>query len=110
MSEGTARRLSQPPVIGPEQVAHVARLARLRLSDDELNQFTSQLASVLEYAAEIAELDVDDLEPMAHPLPLQNVLREDNPEPTLDRDVVLAEAPAAEDRRFKVPRILGDEP
>ena len=110
MTEPAARPLSQPPAIGPEQVAHVARLARLRLSDDELIQFTGQLASVLEYAAEIAELDVDDLEPMAHPLPLHNVLREDAPEPTLDRDVVFAEAPAAEDRRFKVPRILGDEP
>jgi aspartyl-tRNA(Asn)/glutamyl-tRNA(Gln) amidotransferase subunit C len=110
MSEGAARPLSKPPVIGPEQVAHVARLARLQLSEEELIQFTGQLASVLEYAAEIAELDVGDLEPMAHPLPLHNVLREDNPEPTLDRDVVLAEAPAAEDHRFKVPRILGDEP
>jgi aspartyl-tRNA(Asn)/glutamyl-tRNA(Gln) amidotransferase subunit C len=110
MSAGDARPRSQPAVIGSEQVAYVARLARLELSDDELTQFTGQLASVLTYAAEIAELDVGDLEPMAHPLPLHNVLRDDEPQPTLDRDTVLAEAPAAEDRRFRVPRILGDEP
>jgi aspartyl-tRNA(Asn)/glutamyl-tRNA(Gln) amidotransferase subunit C len=110
MSAGDARPSSHPAAIGPDQVAHVARLARLELSDDELTRFTGQLASVLEYAAEIAELDVGELEPMAHPLPLHNVLRADEPEPTLDRDVVLAEAPAAEDRRFRVPRILGDAP
>jgi aspartyl-tRNA(Asn)/glutamyl-tRNA(Gln) amidotransferase subunit C len=110
MSGGDARPPSKPPAIGPEQVAHVARLARLELSDDELTRFTGQLAAALAYAAEIGELEVEDLEPMAHPLPLQNVLRDDEPEPTLDRDTVLAEAPAAEDRRFRVPRILGDEP
>lgn len=110
MSAGDARPPSQPPAIGPEQVAHVARLARLELRDDELTRFTNQLASILAYAAEIAALDVGDLEPMAHPLPLHNVLREDEPQPTLDRDVVLAEAPATEGRRFKVPRILGEEP
>ena len=109
MSEGGARSPSQPPAIGPDQVAHVARLAHLELSADELIRFTEQLASVLDYAAEIAELDVGDLEPMAHPLPLHNVLREDEPEPTLERDDVLAEAPAVEDRRFRVPRILSDE-
>ena len=110
MSGGDSRPPSQPPVIGPEQVAHVARLARLELSDGELMEFTGQLASVLDYAAEISELDVGDLEPMAHPMPLHNVLREDEPQPTLDREAVLAEAPAAEDGRFRVPRILGDEP
>jgi aspartyl-tRNA(Asn)/glutamyl-tRNA(Gln) amidotransferase subunit C len=110
MSGGDARPPSKAPAIGPEQVALVARLARLELSDDELTRFTGQLASVLAYAAEIGELEVGDLEPMAHPLPLRNVLREDEPEPTLDRDTVLAEAPVAEDRRFRVPRILGDEP
>jgi len=110
MSGGDARPRPQPAVIGSEQVSHVARLARLELSDDELTRFTGQLASVLTYAAEIAELDVGDLEPMAHPLPLLNVFRDDEPQPTLDRDTVLAEAPAAEAGRFRVPRILGDEP
>ena len=109
MSGGTARPPSQPPAIGPEQVAHVAGLARLELSPEELTQFTEQLASVLTYAAEIAELDVGDLEPMAHPLPLLNVLRKDDPGPTLDRDTVLREAPVAQDGRFRVPPILSEE-
>ncbi|MGH9046420.1 MAG: Asp-tRNA(Asn)/Glu-tRNA(Gln) amidotransferase subunit GatC [Acidimicrobiales bacterium] len=100
---------SHPPAIGPEQVAHVARLARLELNEEELARFTKQLASVLDYAAAIAQLDVGELEPMSRPLPLHNVLRADEPTPGVDRDEVLAEAPAAEDRRFRVPRILSEE-
>jgi aspartyl-tRNA(Asn)/glutamyl-tRNA(Gln) amidotransferase subunit C len=96
--------------ISRADVAHVARLARLDLTDDELERFTDQLGAVLEHAADIAALDVADVPPTAHPLPLVNVLRDDVPQPSLDRDEVLAEAPAAEDGRFKVPRILGEAP
>jgi len=109
MTAGGARPSSRPPAIGRSEVTHVARLARLALSDDELSRFTEQLASVLEYAAEISELDVDELEPMAHPLPLTNVLRPDQRAPSLDRDEVLAAAPASEDGRFRVPKILAEE-
>lgn len=110
MTAGDAARLPpRPPVIGPEQVAHVARLARLELTDEELARYTGQLASVLEYAAELAELEVAELEPMSHPLPLSNVFRDDEPGPTLERDEVLSQAPAAEDGRFRVPRILSEE-
>ncbi len=109
MSAEEARPASQPPAIGPEQVAHVARLARLDLSPDELVRYTEQLASVLSYAAEIAELEVGDLEPMSHPLPLRNVLRADEAVPCLDHDAVLSEAPAAENGRFRVPKILSEE-
>jgi aspartyl-tRNA(Asn)/glutamyl-tRNA(Gln) amidotransferase subunit C len=109
MTAGDARPSSKPSAIGPEQVVYVARLARLELSDDEIPLFTQQLASVLAYAAELSELDVDELEPMSHPLPLHNVLREDEVGPSLDRDEVLAQAPAAEDRRFRVPKILSEE-
>jgi aspartyl-tRNA(Asn)/glutamyl-tRNA(Gln) amidotransferase subunit C len=109
MTAGVSRPPAKSPAIGPEQVAHVARLARLELTEEELSRYTGQLASVLEFAAEIAELEVDDLEPMSHPLPLENVLRADEPGPTLDRDEVLAEAPAAESGRFRVPRILSEE-
>jgi len=98
--------MAQP--ISRDDVAHVARLARLALTDDELERFTGQLGAVLEHAADIAALDIADLPPTAHPLPLVNVLRADKPMPSLDRDEVLAQAPAAEDRRFKVPRILGE--
>ena len=91
-------------------MAHVAVLARLDLTEDELERFTGQLGAVLEHAADIAALDIADVPPTAHPLPLVNVLREDVPVPSLDRDEVLAQAPAVEDGRFKVPRILGEAP
>jgi aspartyl-tRNA(Asn)/glutamyl-tRNA(Gln) amidotransferase subunit C len=96
--------------ISRDDVAHVARLARLDLTDDELERFTGQLGAVLEHAADIATLDIADVPPTAHPLPLKNVLREDEPLPSVDRDEVLAQAPAAENGRFRVPRILGEAP
>ncbi|HEV3351973.1 MAG TPA: Asp-tRNA(Asn)/Glu-tRNA(Gln) amidotransferase subunit GatC [Acidimicrobiales bacterium] len=96
--------------ISRDDVAHVARLARLDLTDDELERFTGQLGAVLEHAADIAALDIADVPPTAHPLPLKNVLRDDEPVPSVDRDEVLAQAPAAEDGRFRVPRILGEAP
>ena len=87
-------------------VEHVAQLARLALDDDELERFASELGVILEHAEDIAALDIDDLEPTAHPLPLVNVLRPDTVQPPLSRDEVLAQAPAVEDGRFRVPRIL----
>ncbi len=98
-----------PPRISADDVAHVARLARLDLTADELELFTEQLGAVLEHAADVAALDTAGVPPTAHPLPLRNVLRDDVPRPGLDRDVVLAAAPDAEDGRFRVPRILGEE-
>ena len=96
--------------ISRADVAHVARLARLDVSEEEIERFTGQLGAVLEHAADIAALDIDDIPPTAHPLPLVNVLRDDVPQPSLDSDEVLAQAPAAEDGRFKVPPILGEAP
>jgi len=96
--------------ISRDDVAHVARLARLELSADELELFTSQLAAVLEHAADVEALDVADVPPTMHPYPLRNVMRTDDVRPGVDRDEVLAQAPAAEDARFKVPPILGEEP
>jgi aspartyl-tRNA(Asn)/glutamyl-tRNA(Gln) amidotransferase subunit C len=90
-------------------VLHVAHLARLELTETELETFTDQLASVLDHAAEVAALDTEGVEPTAHPLPLLNVLRDDAVRPGLDRVEVLSEAPLAEDGRFRVPPILGDE-
>jgi aspartyl-tRNA(Asn)/glutamyl-tRNA(Gln) amidotransferase subunit C len=92
-----------------DDVRHVAHLARLELTDDELDRFTVQLASILEHAAQVSALDTAGVEPTAHPFPLVNVLRPDVPRPSLPRDEVLAAAPAAEDGRFRVPRILDDE-
>lgn len=87
-------------------VEHVARLARLELTDAELDASTEQLEAILEHAEDVAQLDLTDVEPTAHPLPLVNVVRADTVGPTLDRDEVLAAAPATEDGRFRVPRIL----
>lgn len=101
---------SPRPALSRDDVVHVARLARLALTDEEVDVFTRQLAAVLEHAADVAALDTSGVPPTAHPLPLVNVFRDDQPRPSLDRDEVLAGAPAVEDGRFKVPRILGDEP
>lgn len=108
--------VSEPPAsassraITRDDVAHVARLARLDLNDEELERFTGQLAAVLAHAEDVAALDLAHVAPMAHPLPLQNVLRSDEVRSGADRDEVLAQAPAAESNQFRVPPILGDEP
>lgn len=92
------------------EVAHVARLARLELTEDELDTFTDQLAAVLDHAADVEALDLADVAPMTHPYPLRNVLRADVETATVDPDEVLSAAPAVEDRRFRVPPILGEAP
>ena len=99
-----------PAHITTDDVAHVARLARLDLTADELDRFTVQLAAVLDHAADVAALDTAGVPPTAHPVPLANVLRDDVVTPSLDREEVLSQAPAAEDGRFRVPRILGEGP
>jgi aspartyl-tRNA(Asn)/glutamyl-tRNA(Gln) amidotransferase subunit C len=84
-------------------------LARLRLSEAELDEFTEQLANVLAHAEDIERLDVYGVAPTAHPLPLSNVFRTDVVRASLDRAEVLASAPAAQDGQFRVPQILGEE-
>lgn len=84
-------------------VAKVARLARLNVSPEEVERYTRQLDGMLDHFADIDNLDLDDVEPMTQPYPLVNVLRPDVELPCLDRDEVLAVAPAAEDGRFRVP-------
>jgi aspartyl-tRNA(Asn)/glutamyl-tRNA(Gln) amidotransferase subunit C len=93
-----------------QDVAHVADLARLSLTDDELDAFTIQLADILDHVADLDALDLADVQPTAHPLPLVNVFRADVIGPTSDRDEVLAAAPAVEDAQFKVPPVLGEGP
>jgi aspartyl-tRNA(Asn)/glutamyl-tRNA(Gln) amidotransferase subunit C len=93
-----------------DDVAHVARLARLALGDAELDTFTAQLGAILDHAADVEALDLADVAPTSHPYPLVNVLRPDAPGPTLSSHDALAAAPAAEDGRFRVPTILGEEP
>ena len=99
-----------PSPISSDDVAHVARLARLSLTPEELEQFTPQLGAVLDHARDVEALDTAGVPPTAHPLPLENVFREDEPGPCLDRAEVLAQAPSVEDERFRVPRILEANP
>ncbi len=94
--------------ISRDDVAHVARLACLSLTDDELDSFTSQLADILEHAADLDALELEEIEPTAHPLPLANVLRDDEPGAAADREAFLASAPQVENNQFKVPPALGD--
>lgn len=93
--------------LSPDDVLHVARLARLDLSDEEVDRYAAQLSAVLDHAADVAALDTAGVAPTAHPLPLENVFRDDAVAPGLDRDEVLAQAPAAEQGQFRVPPILG---
>jgi aspartyl-tRNA(Asn)/glutamyl-tRNA(Gln) amidotransferase subunit C len=92
-----------------EEVDHVAALARLALDESERERMITDLGGILEHADDIAALDLDDVPPTSHPLPLVNVTRPDEVGSTLPRDEVLASAPEVEDGRFRVPRIL-DEP
>jgi aspartyl-tRNA(Asn)/glutamyl-tRNA(Gln) amidotransferase subunit C len=92
-----------------EEVAHLARLARLAVTDDELDLFAGQLDVILRAVARVREVADEDVPPTTHAVPMTNVFRPDVARPCLPRDVVLAQAPAAEDGRFRVPRILGEE-
>ena len=92
-----------------DEVAHLARLARLAVTDEELDLFAGQLAAVLDAVAQVGKAPVEEVAPTTHAVPMVNVFRADVVRPSLPRDVVLAEAPAAEDGRFRVPRILGEE-
>ncbi|MEU2349230.1 Asp-tRNA(Asn)/Glu-tRNA(Gln) amidotransferase subunit GatC [Modestobacter sp. NPDC049651] len=94
--------------ISREDVAHLARLARLAVTEEELDLFAGQLDVVLNSVARVQEAATDDVPPMSHAVPLTNVLRPDEVVPSLPREAVLAAAPAAEDDRFRVPRILGE--
>jgi len=91
-------------------VEHVAKLARLALTDDEIDALTGELGAILDHAARVSAVDTSEVAPTAHPLPLVNVLRADEPRPSLDREEVLAAAPAVEDDRFRVPPVLGEAP
>jgi aspartyl-tRNA(Asn)/glutamyl-tRNA(Gln) amidotransferase subunit C len=90
-------------VIEREQVLHVAKLARLRLSDAELEKMAGELSGILEHVDRIGELDLDDVAPTSHVVELENVLRLDEPRPSWPREDVLGEAPDPADGAFRVP-------
>jgi aspartyl-tRNA(Asn)/glutamyl-tRNA(Gln) amidotransferase subunit C len=98
------------PEITRDEVAHLARLARISVTDEELDGLASQLDVILGAVAQIAEVtDAADVPPTTHAVPVENVQRPDVVQPSLPREAVLAMAPAAEDGRFRVPRILDED-
>lgn len=94
--------------IDEAQVRRVALLGRLELSDEEVTQFSGQLSDIVAYIEKLNELDTDNVEPLAHCLPVHNVLREDIPGQSLTNDQALANAPERADEYFKMPKVLGD--
>jgi aspartyl-tRNA(Asn)/glutamyl-tRNA(Gln) amidotransferase subunit C len=92
-----------------DEVAHLARLSRLALGDDELDHLAAQLDQIISAVARVQEVTAEDIPPTSHALPLTNVFRRDEVQPCLPPEQVLAAAPAAEDQRFRVPRILEEE-
>ena len=90
-------------MIEREQVLHVAKLARLGLSEEEVEKMAGELSGILEHVDRIAELDLDDVPPTSHVVELENVLRPDVPHESLDREVALSQAPDPEGGAFRVP-------
>lgn len=97
------------PSLSHDDVAHLARLSRLALSDAELEQLGGQLDVILEAVARVAEVAADDVPPTTHAVPVVNVFRPDEVRPCLTPEQVLAGAPAAEADKFRVPRILEED-
>jgi aspartyl-tRNA(Asn)/glutamyl-tRNA(Gln) amidotransferase subunit C len=97
------------PNISREEVAHLARLARLAVTEDELDKFAGQLDVILQSVARVGEVAAQEIPPTSHAVPLTNVFRDDLPRPGLTQQQALAGAPSVEDGRFRVPRILGEE-
>jgi len=90
----------------PEQVEHVALLARLRLSEEESARFTTQLNSILEHFEQLQQIDTSGVPPMSHAVPMSNVLRNDEPAPSLSPEEALENAPDRSRDCFRVPRVI----
>jgi aspartyl-tRNA(Asn)/glutamyl-tRNA(Gln) amidotransferase subunit C len=95
--------------IGREQVEHVAKLARLALTEEELHTFEEQLSRILEHARTVTSLDTEGVEPTSHSMPLVNVMRLDEVVEPIGSEAALANAPFADEGHFRVPRILDEE-
>tara|TARA_B100000427_G_C15303191_1_gene504926 strand:- start:383 stop:685 length:303 start_codon:yes stop_codon:yes gene_type:complete len=98
--------MNQP--LSQDVVAHIASLARIDLSQDEISHFTEHLKKILDHVRQLEDLDLDSVEAMSHPYPLSNVLRDDVVGPTVEPQEVLVQAPDVADGQFRVPPILGD--
>ncbi len=95
--------------LSADEVRHVAMLARLAVTDEEVEALAPELNAILGYAEQVGEVAAEGIEPTVHPVPLTNVMREDEPGEVLDRETLLAQAPASEDDRIVVPRIVAEE-
>ena len=95
--------------ISREEVAHLARLSRLAVTEQELDRFAGQLDVILQSVARVGEVAADDIPPTSHAVPLTNVYRDDEPQPCLTQEEALSGAPDAFEGRFRVPRILDEE-
>lgn len=95
--------------ISREEVAHLARLSRLAVTEQELDQFAGQLDVILQSVARVGEVAADDIPPTSHSVPLTNVYRDDVPQPSLTQEEALSGAPDAYEGRFRVPRILEED-
>ncbi|MCW2831372.1 MAG: Asp-tRNA(Asn)/Glu-tRNA(Gln) amidotransferase GatCAB subunit [Aeromicrobium sp.] len=100
--------MSEPSGISRDDVAHLAGLARIDLSDAELDHLASELPAILEHVASVQEAAGDDVVAMSHPVPVDNVFRDDVVRPSLTPEAALASAPASDQQRFLVPKILGE--
>lgn len=97
------------PEISRDEVAHLAKLSRLALSEEELKEFAAQIDDIVGYVSDVQQVDVEGVEPMSHPHAIQTSMREDVLEKTLTAEEALDQAPAVEDQRFVVPQILGEQ-
>lgn len=97
------------PALSADDVAHLAHLVRIELTDEELEHLAPQVQVILDAVASVREVATDDIPPTSHPMPLTNVMRPDAVRPGLSREDALRGAPAVEQDRFRVPRILGEE-
>lgn len=95
--------------ISREDVANLARLARIEMTPQELDHLSNELSVILDAVARVQEVAGQDVSPTSHPLPITNVFREDENRPSLTPEQALSGAPAQEEQRFKVPQILGEE-
>lgn len=97
------------PAIGPEDVARLADLARIQLTDDEISRYAGEFDAIMDAVASVSEVAGEDVPATSHPIAMTNVFRADEVTATLTQEQALAGAPEAEDGRFAVPQILGEE-
>lgn len=95
-------------MIEKKDIQYIAKLANLKIEDDDIDDFTRQIGDILEYVEKLDELDTDNVVPTAYTVPMKNVMREDKVEPSMDRDKILSNAPDKKEGQYRVPKIISD--